>query len=63
MTETEKRSGGTERRDVSHPGMMGDGTMEQDLNEKGDPKARISKEEVQAAFPEKEASADTDKSA
>ncbi|MBS0363419.1 MAG: hypothetical protein JSR98_18750 [Proteobacteria bacterium] len=33
-----------------HPGMMGDGTEEQNLNQKGDPSARITKEEVQEAF-------------
>jgi hypothetical protein len=36
--------------DVSHPGMMGDGTEEQNLNETGNPAARIKKEEVNAAF-------------
>jgi hypothetical protein len=36
--------------EVSHPGMMGDGTEEQNLNEKGDPGARISREEVEEAF-------------
>lgn len=35
---------------VSHPGMMGDGTEEQNLNERGDPKARIKKDDVDAAF-------------
>ena len=34
----------------SHPGMMGDGTEEQNLNEPGDPSARIKAEEVEAAF-------------
>jgi len=37
-------------RGVSHPGMMGDGTEEQNLNEAGNPKARISEGEVDAAF-------------
>ena len=36
--------------DVSHRGMMGDGTEEQNLNERGDPAARIKKNEVDAAF-------------
>jgi hypothetical protein len=36
--------------DISHPGMMGDGTQEQDLDERGNPAARIKKEEVEAAF-------------
>jgi hypothetical protein len=35
---------------VSHPGMMGDGTEEQNLNQKGDPDARIGEDEVIAAF-------------
>jgi hypothetical protein len=35
---------------VTHPGMMGDGTEEQNLGERGNPKARIKKEEVAAAF-------------
>src|SRR5260221_397017 len=37
--------------DVSHPGMMGDGTEEQNLNERGDPAARIKKNEVDAGSP------------
>lgn len=35
---------------VAHPGMMGDGTEEQNLDETGNPKARISEDEVKAAF-------------
>ena len=35
---------------VVHPGMMGDGTEEQNLNERGNPAARIKKDEVEAAF-------------
>ena len=35
---------------ISHPGMMGDGTEEQNLNEAGNPAARIKKAEVDAAF-------------
>ena len=33
-----------------HPGMMGDGTEEQNLGQPGDPSARIKKDEVDAAF-------------
>jgi hypothetical protein len=33
-----------------HPGMMGDGTEEQNLNQDGDPSARITEDEVQDAF-------------
>lgn len=36
--------------DIAHPGMMGDGTEEQNLNESGNPAARIKKNEVDAAF-------------
>jgi hypothetical protein len=35
---------------VAHPGMMGDGTEEQNLGERGNPGARIKKKEVAAAF-------------
>jgi hypothetical protein len=33
-----------------HPGMMGDGTEEQNLGQTGNPGARIRKDEVDAAF-------------
>jgi hypothetical protein len=36
--------------DVQHPGMMGDGTEEQSLGERGNPAARIKKDELDAAF-------------
>ena len=35
---------------IRHPGMMGDGTEEQNLNEKGDPALRIKSDEIEAAF-------------
>jgi hypothetical protein len=35
---------------IVHPGMMGDGTEEQNLNETGDPSLRIKKSEVAEAF-------------
>jgi len=35
---------------VSHPGMMGDGTEEQNLDELGNPAARIKEDELDAAF-------------
>ena len=38
------------QRNISHPGMMGDGTQEQSLAERGNPAARIKKREVKAAF-------------
>jgi hypothetical protein len=40
---------------VAHPGMMGDGTEEQNLGERGNPAARIKKKEVLAAFGKKRA--------
>jgi hypothetical protein len=39
---------------ISHPGMMGDGTEEQNLNETGDPALRIKSGEVKTAFGKKE---------
>jgi hypothetical protein len=36
--------------DVAYPGMMGDGTEEQNLNQRGNPAAHITKEDVDAAF-------------
>lgn len=36
--------------DDLHPGMMGDGTEEQNLNQPGQPEKRITKEEVEEAF-------------
>ena len=35
---------------TAHPGMMGDGTEEQNLGQPGNPAARITKDEVDAAF-------------
>jgi hypothetical protein len=35
---------------LSRPGVMGDETEEQNLNQPGDPSARISREDVEAAF-------------
>jgi len=36
--------------DVANPGMMGDGTEEQNLNQPGNSAARIKKQDVKAAF-------------
>jgi hypothetical protein len=44
LSDTKKKT------DVSHPGMMGDGTEEQNLDERGNPKARIEEDELDAAF-------------
>ncbi len=37
----------------SHPGMLGDGTEEQNLNQPGNPKARITRDEVEETFEKK----------
>ena len=49
----DKTSKGDEDK-VKKPGMMGDGTEEQNLGQKGNPKARITEEEVKDAFKDKE---------
>jgi hypothetical protein len=38
---------------AAYPGMMGDGTEEQNLGQRGNPKARIGRKEVAAAFRKK----------
>lgn len=47
---TKKPSQKSKRSGIAHPGMMGDGTEEQNLNERGNPAARIKKEEVETVF-------------
>ena len=42
------------RGEVAHPGMMGDGTEEQNLGERGDPASRLKKTDVDAAFRKKQ---------
>jgi hypothetical protein len=44
---------------ISHPGMMGDGTEEQNLNERGNQAARIKRDEVETAFNKKPSSKGT----
>jgi hypothetical protein len=44
------RSNSKKQAKVLHPGMMGDGTEEQNLNEHGNPGGRIKKAEVEAVF-------------
>ena len=44
---------GKESPAIVHPGMMGDGTEEQNLGERGDPSKRIKEDEVDAAFSQK----------
>jgi hypothetical protein len=41
-----------DKQDGSQPGVLGDWTEEQNLGQPGDPKARITKEEVEEAFGE-----------
>jgi hypothetical protein len=36
--------------EVQHPGMMGDGSEEQNLDQTGNPAARIKKQDLNAAF-------------
>jgi hypothetical protein len=50
MTKKSEPGGAKKPPDVVHPGMMGDGTEEQNLSEPGDPGARITKEDVGVAF-------------
>ena len=38
------------KQDGSQPGVLGDGTEEQNLGQPGNPKARITEEEVEEAF-------------
>jgi hypothetical protein len=45
-----KKSKTKKRGKVAYPGMMGDGTEEQNLGQRGRPGARIKKKEVTAAF-------------
>jgi hypothetical protein len=39
-----------QKNDGSQPGVMGDGTEEQNLGQPGDPSKRITEDEVQEAF-------------
>jgi hypothetical protein len=39
--------------ETPHPGMMGDGTEEQNLGQRGKPEARIKESDVDAAFDDK----------
>jgi hypothetical protein len=47
---TSTRKTTKKRAKISHPGMMGDGTEEQNLGQRGNPAARIKRKEVAAAF-------------
>ena len=45
-----KPEGTKQQADNLHPGMMGDGTEEQNLNQQGDPGARITQDDVEEGF-------------
>ena len=49
MADDKDKAGGA----AQHPGMMGDGTEEQNLGQPGDPAARITEDEVTEAFGDK----------
>jgi hypothetical protein len=49
MTNKDDAPKSSKAREITHPGMMGDGT-EEHLGEMGIPKSRIKKDEVEAAF-------------
>ena len=50
MTNKPDPKGTSKKPSEPHPGMMGDGTEEQNLGQPGNPGARIKKDEVDAAF-------------
>jgi hypothetical protein len=50
MNNQRDRSTSSKGKQPPHPGMMGDETEEQNLNQPGNPKARISRDEVEEAF-------------
>jgi hypothetical protein len=50
MNKTTTANWTKKRAKVVHPGMMGDGTEEQNLGQRGNPSARIKKKEVAAVF-------------
>ena len=52
MTDKPEPKDAKETRPIIHLGMMGDGTEEQNLGERGDPAKRIKEDEVDAAFNE-----------
>jgi hypothetical protein len=50
MTSKPNPKGSDKNTATPHPGMMGDGTEEQNLGQPGNPAARIKKDEVDTAF-------------
>ncbi len=53
MTSTKPASKNSSQTKVDYPGMMGDGTEEQNLGQQGDPASRIEKKDVEFAFGKK----------
>ena len=54
MTDKDKIAAAQEKLPKTSPdGMLGDGTEEQNLNQPGNPAARIKQDEVEAAFGDK----------
>jgi hypothetical protein len=60
MTNKPKAKAGKKKPAEPHPGMMGDGTEEQNLGQPGNPAARIKEDEVDDAFAD-EANKDSNK--
>jgi hypothetical protein len=60
MTSKPKKKGAKKTPVEPHPGMMGDGTEEQNLGQPGNPDARIKEDEVDEAFAN-DANKDTNK--
>ena len=52
VSKSKSKSAASRIRQVSapHPGMMGDGTEEQNLNQKGNPEALITQDDIDEAF-------------
>ena len=50
MTNKDDAPKSSKARKITHPDMMGDGTEEQNLNQPGDPSARVKKKDVEAAL-------------
>jgi hypothetical protein len=50
MTSKQVSKDGKKTPATQHPGMLGDGTEEQNLGQPGNPAARIKKDEVDEAF-------------
>jgi hypothetical protein len=51
MTNQSKIPNNTKKKTKNtHPGMMGDGTEEQNLNQRGNPASRVTKKDTDVAF-------------